>query len=294
MTSSRLTAGYPAAIALVVLATIGWSLAGVFVRVLPGLNGWQINCWRGLSMAIFLLAYLAVANGKQTLTTFRSMPATAMLAGAGFFALGSTLYVTSLTLTSTANVSAINAIAPVFVIVLSAWVTKEHPGKAAWIAAFLALAGVSIIFRGGLRSGDWLGSLVAVAVALCFAGQTLTLRRFRDLEMMPAILVGGLAVFVIAGIAGGFDVPWREIGILAVMGPVQLAIPLILFARAARQVPAATLSLIALLDTVLNPMWSWIGVGEIPAVASFVGGVVIVIAVSLSILAGRRMSAQEG
>lgn len=294
MTSSRLTAGYPAAIALVVLATTGWSLAGVFVRLLPGLNGWQINCWRGLSMAIFLLAYLVVANGKQTLTTFRSMPGIAMLAGAGFFALGSTLYVTSLTLTSTANVSAIGAIAPVFVIVLSAWVTKEHPGKAAWIAAFLAIAGVSIIFRDGLRSGDWLGSLVAIAVALCFAGQTLTLRRFRDLEMMPAILVGGLAVFVIAGIAGGFEVPWREIGILAVMGPVQLAIPLILFARAARQVPAATLSLIALLDVVLNPIWSWIGVGEIPAVASFVGGVVIVTAVSLSVLAGRRMSAQQG
>ena len=294
MTATKLTAGYSAAVALVVLATIGWSLAGVFVRLLPGLNGWQINCWRGLSMAIFVLAYLAVANGKRTLTTFRSMPAAAMLSGAGFFALGSTLYVTSLTLTSTANVSAIGAVAPVFVIVLSGWITKEHPGKAAWVAAFLALAGVSIIFRDGLRSGDWLGSLVAIAVALCFAGQTLTLRRFRDIEMMPAILVGGLAVFLIAGVAGGFEVPWREIGILAVMGPVQLAIPLIMFARAARQVPAATLSLIALLDVVFNPTWSWIGVGEIPAVASLAGGLVIVAAVSLSILAGSRASAQEG
>ncbi len=293
MTTARPTAGYSAAIALVVLATVGWSLAGVFVRVLPGLNGWQINCWRGLAMAIFLIAYLASVNGKRTFTTFRELPAVAMLAGAGFFALGSTLYVTSLTLTSTANVSSIGALAPVFVILLSGWATKEHPGKTAWLAALLALVGVTVIFGDGIQSGDWLGSLVAICVALCFAGQTLTLRRFRDYEMMPAICVGGLAVFGVAGLAGGFDVGWREIAILAVMGPVQLAIPLILFAKAARRVPAATLSLIALLDTILNPLWSWVGVGEIPALASFIGGVAIVTAVTLSILAGRRIVAQE-
>jgi drug/metabolite transporter (DMT)-like permease len=293
MTSDRSDRGYLAAAALVVLATAGWSLAGVFVRHLPGLNGWQINCWRGLSMAIFLGLYLAALHGRETARQFTGLPAVAMVTCAGFFALGSTLYVTSLTLTSTANVSTIGALAPVFVMLTSRHATGEAPGKAAWTAALLALVGVFLIFREGLESGRSLGNLIAICVALCFAGQTLVLRRFRDYEMMPAVCIGGLAVFVVAGLAGGFDASLREIAILALMGPVQLAVPLILFARGARKVAAATLSLIALLDTVLNPLWAWMGAGEIPAMASLVGGCIIVGAVALSVLGTRRV-AQQG
>jgi drug/metabolite transporter (DMT)-like permease len=75
------------------------------------------------------------------------------------------------------------------------------------------------------------------------------------------------------------------------MALLQLAIPLILFVRSAKHVPAVTLSLIALLDTVLNPLMSWIGVGEVPERAAFIGGGVIVIAVLLSIIGGRRIAA---
>ena len=35
---------YLVGILLVILATIGSSFSGLFVRVLPELNGWQINC----------------------------------------------------------------------------------------------------------------------------------------------------------------------------------------------------------------------------------------------------------
>ena len=81
---------------MVLLATVGWSLAGMFVRLVPGLNGWQINCW-------LLLIY-----GRNTPARFREIPLGAMISSAGFFALGSTMYVTALTFTSTANVSALS------------------------------------------------------------------------------------------------------------------------------------------------------------------------------------------
>jgi drug/metabolite transporter (DMT)-like permease len=275
---------------LVLLATAGWSLAGLFVRLVPELNGWQINCWRGLFLALFLLAYLIVVYGRGWIDRFRAIPPQAMIACAGFFAVGSTLYVTSLTLTSTANVSCIGAMAPLFVAVGST-LLGERPGAATWAAAFIALFGVSIIFRDGLVSGTWLGSLVAIAVALCFAGQTLVLRQYRSFDMMPAICLGGLAVFFSAAIfAGGLAVSPAKIAVLAVMGPVQLAIPLILFAKGARHVQATTLSLIALLDVVLNPSWSWIGVGEAPAASAVAGGAIIVGAVAMSILAGERLN----
>jgi len=279
---------------LVLLATVGWSLAGLFVRLLPGLNGWQINCWRGLSLSVFLFLYLIAAYGRNWQWRFRVVPTVAMIAGAGFFALGSTLYVTSLTLTSTANVACIGAMAPLFVAAASRLFLAERPHAVTWIAAFLALFGVILIFQDGLDRGNWLGSVVAIAVAVCFAGQTVTLRRWRNLDMMPAICIGGLVAFLAAGLfGGGFAVPLSHIAVLALMGLVQLAIPLILFARGARHVQAATLSLIALLDAVLNPFWSWLGVGEIPTFGALIGGSIILAAVALSVIAGKHFNFQS-
>ena len=280
---------YLLGIVLVLLATMGWSLAGMFVRFLPGLNGWQINCWRGLATSIFLMLYLVALYGRDWQHRFRSLPTAALFAGSGFFAVGSTLYVTSLTLTSTANVSCIGAMSPLFVAAMSGLLLRERPQTATWIAAILALFGVTLIFNDGLARGNWMGSAVAILVALCFAGQTVTLRRYRNFDMVPAICLGGFLAFLAAGLfGGGLSVTPSDIAIIAIMGPVQLAIPLILFARSARYVQAATLSLIALLDAVLNPFWAWLGAGEVPGLYAVIGGAVILGAVTLSILAGHR------
>ena len=280
-------------VTFVLLATFGWSLSGVFVRFVPGLSGWEINCWRGLSMSLALVGWLfAVYGARGTVEGFRVIPLPAMAACAGFFALGSTLYVTSLTLTSTANVSAIGAIAPLFAATLSPLVTGERASLTTWAAALIALAGVAVIVHDGLTTGRYLGDLLAVLVALSFAGQTLALRRYRNLELMPAMAAGGFVVFVLAALfGGGLSVRPHEIALLSIMGPVQLAIPILLYARGARSVPGVTLTIIVMLDVVLNPLWTWIGVGETPSAESLIGGAIIIGAVALSVAAaqiGRR------
>jgi drug/metabolite transporter (DMT)-like permease len=54
-----------------------------------------------------------------------------------------------------------------------------------------------------------------------------------------------------------------------------------------------TLTLVAMLDVVLNPFWSWLGVGEVPAHAAFVGGFIIVSAVVISIFGDRWLSSRR-
>ena len=49
-----------------------------------------------------------------------------------------------------------------------------------------------------------------------------------------------------------------------------------------------TLTLIAMLDAVINPMWPWIFVGEKPGEAAFLGGAIIVGAVLISVF-GRKL-----
>ena len=48
-----------------------------------------------------------------------------------------------------------------------------------------------------------------------------------------------------------------------------------------------TLTLISMLDAVINPFWPWIFVGENPGRAAFIGGSIIVGAVLISVF-GRR------
>ncbi len=116
--------------------------------------------------------------------------------------------------------------------------------------------------------------------------------------MVPAICVGGFVTFFAAGIigffaghaGGGFDVSPRNALLLAVMGPLQLAIPLIFFVKGAKSVPAVTLSLVVMLDAVINPLWPWLFIGELPGRAAFIGGVIVISAVIISIFGGRWMA----
>jgi drug/metabolite transporter, DME family len=285
------TQSYSQGIFFVLLATLGWSLSGLFVRLMPELSGWQLNCWRGFWTAVSILCYLVIAYGAQTRSVFGQVPLMALLLSAGFFALGSTLYVISLTLVSTAVISVIGATSPLFTGLLSPWMTGEKPSWAAWFAAVLALAGMAVIAWDGLGAGRVSGLLVSLLVPICFAFQTLTLRRYRAVDMTPAICVGGVIAFLGAGFSGyffqaggGFDVPLKYIGLLALMALVQLAVPLIFYAKGARSVPAVTLSLVAMLDAVLNPLWPWLVVNEVPERSAFIGGSIIILAVLLSVI----------
>ena len=67
----------------------------------------------------------------------------------------------------------------------------------------------------------------------------------------------------------------RDLALLALFGIGQLGVGLLLFTRGARLIPVAEASLIAVLESVLGPVWVWLVVGERPGVFSLAGGAVI-------------------
>jgi drug/metabolite transporter (DMT)-like permease len=186
-----------------------------------------------------------------------------------------------------ANVSCLTSSSPVFAALLAWAFLQERSSGRIWLATLLAIGGTAVIFMDGLAFGeqDLAGNAVALLTAFCFAGQTVALRRFRSVDMVPAIVVGALAVFLILGVAfGNLAISAHDLRIVLLMGAVQLALPIALYVCAARHVPAMQLSLISLLDVVFNPLWAWIGVGEVPERNALIGGTVIVGAVLLTLL----------
>jgi drug/metabolite transporter, DME family len=278
---------YLKGVAAGIAATLLWSLSGVFARHMESKDAWLLNGWRGLATAVCLGVFLAITYRGNLLGQFRKIEAKALLACAGFFAAGSTLYLTALEGAPVANVSCLTAVSPVFAALLAWLFLQERGDGRIWLATMLAIGGTAVIFMDGMALGwqNLAGNGIALATAFCFAGQTVALRRFRSVDMVPAIAVGALAVFLILGVAmGHLAISSHDLKIVLLMGAIQLAAPIALYVYAARYLRAMQLSLITLLDVVFNPLWAWIGVGEVPQRNAMLGGLVIVAAVLLTLM----------
>ena len=78
----------------------------------------------------------------------------------------------------------------------------------------------------------------------------------------------------------------HDIAVLALMGAVQLGVGCMLMTLAARDLSAAEVGLLALLETTLGPVWVWIGMGERPTDIALLGGVMVIGALALNGLFG--------
>jgi drug/metabolite transporter (DMT)-like permease len=76
----------------------------------------------------------------------------------------------------------------------------------------------------------------------------------------------------------------NQLGIVAVMGALQLGLPYFLFSKGLQSVPLLEASLIALIEPVLNPVWVALTVGEIPSTGTLSGGLMILIGLGVRYL----------
>ena len=125
------------------LATLGWSLSGLFVRSVPELDGWGINGYRAPATAVFLLIYLARATAVACRAISGRPQPQALLVVAASSRVGSTLYVYALTMGTVASVSVLGATSPFFAAVLAWLLMRERTSAVALAATVVALVGVA-------------------------------------------------------------------------------------------------------------------------------------------------------
>jgi drug/metabolite transporter (DMT)-like permease len=70
------------------------------------------------------------------------------------------------------------------------------------------------------------------------------------------------------------------------MGTVQLGIGCMLMTLATRDLAAAEVGLLALLETTLGPVWVWLGMGERPSDFALLGGLAVIGALAIDGLYG--------
>jgi drug/metabolite transporter (DMT)-like permease len=97
--------------------------------------------------------------------------------------------------------------------------------------------------------------------------------------MLPAILVGALvSACLTLPFAWPLQASLHDIALLALLGVVQLAIPCLLVVRLSRELPAAEIALLGLLEVLFGVLWAWLGAGERPPPATLAGGSLVIAA----------------
>jgi drug/metabolite transporter (DMT)-like permease len=274
---------------LVAGAALFWSSGGVIFRYIRGAEDWTIAFWRAAFMVTALVAVLAVMERGRIVAAFLRAGWRGLASGACFGVM-MTGYMLALARTSVANTMILMAAAPLFAALLGWAVLAERPRRAVWLAMAAAACGITLMVASDLGRGATLGNLIALLIAFAAAVNIVVLRGAREINMIPAIIIGGvISALASLPLADHVGANGLNLALIFLLGVVQLGLGAILYIRGARHLPAAETTLVALLESVLAPIWVWLLLDETPTAYGLAGGAVVLGAVvALTLSSARR------
>ena len=114
----------------------------------------------------------------------------------------------------------------------------------------------------------------------------------QDVDLVPAVLVGAIISSLLTlPLALPFQASMRDVGLLAILGLVQLAIPCALAVICARVLKAPEIALLALLEVIFGILLAWVGAGEAPGATVLTGGALVIGALVANELMGWKQRA---
>jgi drug/metabolite transporter (DMT)-like permease len=282
------------AVALMILCTLLWSIAGVVTRQLDAARSFEVTFWRSLFNAAALLVALLALRGAGLWADIRR-GGRALWFSAACWAVMYTNFMLAITLTAVATVLVTMAVAPL-VTALFARVFLHHrlPART-WAAIGVAGLGIAWMFgrqaMAGHDSGGapMTGALVALGVPIAAAANWTLLQhlhqrhaadpRIEEPQMLPAVLLGAsLSAAVTLPLALPFSATAHDLAWLGLLGVVQLAIPCLLVVRLSKVLAAPEISLLGLLEVIFGVLLAWVGAGEVPGADALAGGALVLAA----------------
>ena len=277
--------------AQIAIAAILFSTGGAAVKGC-GLTAWQIAGFRCAvaGAALYLLLPEARRLGRLSVWVVGAAYAGCL-----------TLYVLASKLTTAANTTFLQSTAPLYVLLLSPIVLKERLRWKDLTDLALVALGMALFFVGvdeptAIATHPELGNLLAAFTGIFWA---LVIVGLRYLQRDGGENVGPSAVVAGSILASAVALPMafplestvgKDWAVVAYLGLIQVGLAYSFLNRGLRRLPAVEVSLLLLLEPVLNPVWAWIVHGEKPGMSALAGGLLILGASLRRALAADRQS----
>jgi RarD protein len=284
---------YRKGVILVLIAGAMWSIAGLLIRLMENIDEWQILFYRSATLVITMLVYLSLKSDGGLLKGFQTAGLTACLAGL-FLGCSFALWIFAITHTTVASALFILSSSPFIAAIFGKILLGEQVSIKTWGLMSVAAAGVAVMVLEGYRAGGLDGNLYALGAAAGFAIFSVILRKGRKNDMTPAVCWAGIWSMLIGFIMVmlnshlDFIVSRHDLALCAVLGVFQIGLGTVIFTAGSKYLPAAELTLLALTEIILGPLWVWLVIDEVPTRFTLFGGAIVLAAIALQAILGRQ------
>jgi drug/metabolite transporter (DMT)-like permease len=280
------------AVVLMVAVTLMWSTAGVVTRQLDHARSFEVTFWRSFFTVASLLVILPFFQGREVFRKIRHGRSALWISGVCWSVMF-TAFMVALTLTSVANVLVTMALGPLFTALLARVVIGHRIAPRTWWAILVAGLGIAYMYGSQVSAGQLAGTLVALFVPMAGAVNWTVSQRSHahgdSVDLVPSVLVGAvISALVTLPLAMPLRASGHDVGLLALLGLVQLAIPCALSVLCARVLKAPEIALLALLEIIFGILLAWLGADEVPTRAVLAGGALVIGALVVNELLGWR------
>ena len=204
-------------------------------------------------------------------------------------AIGTTSFLTAVTLTSVSNVVAIIAAGPIFAAVLARIALHERTSGRTWRAIACTVAGITVIVGGSMSGGGVGGDLMALVAIIGFSVNLVIWRRYPDLpRTLVVAMAATMTALLTAWPADLALVDRRAFFATLLMGGLFGPVARLCMSTATRHAPAAEVSMFTPVETVTASLWVWLWFDEVPPTPTFIGGALVVAAVAYGLTGPAR------
>ncbi|MCR4435508.1 MAG: EamA family transporter [Clostridiales bacterium] len=259
------------AILLLVGTALLWSSGGVLIKLVS----WNPIAIAGMRSAISALFLLILIRKPRFTWSFPQ------IAGALSYAATVTLFVSATKMTTAANAILLQYTAPIYVAVLGVWLLKEKIKIVDSITIVFTMGGMVLFFMDNLSIGGMTGNILAVFSGISFALLFIFSRMQKDGSPIETILLGNIitAVVSIPFMFGSMPGASSWLGLI-LLGVFQLGLAYVLYSIAIKQVTALEAILTSTLEPILNPIWVFLFLGEIPGPWALTGGSIVLVSIT--------------
>ena len=290
------------AIPVVLMAGIFWSFGPYVVRNIDQAHTvpWQYLFTRGLVIFILLNLYLYLEEGLSFISNYKRIGISGIIGGIGL-AFAMITFIWSITNTSAAITLLCLASMPFITALLGFLFLKETISINVWVAIGIATVGIIIMAFGNHEKNTLMGFILGIVSAVGFSVFSVSLRWRKETPKFTTVSIAGLICFIVSLIVIinkdlSLISSSKNQALFAAHGTI-VCLGMILYAIASKNIPAAELTLLSLTEVIGGIFWvwlPWLGINEIPATNTIVGGFLIFLAIfyySLIIKTNRRFIA---
>ena len=264
---------------LVFLGAVFLSFGGLIIKSFEGANLWQILFWRQFFFSLIVALYLLFTYKKNFFKSFYISGLPGFIGGL-ILALGFVAYVFSMYTTTVANTNFIITTETIFLALFGYFFLKEKINLITFISIILGMSGVLIILGSSLSiqsSEQFLGNIVAFIMPVSFAVLVIVIRKYPNVDMVPAQFTAGIVAAIIGlFIAGQLSISFHDLFLALLAGFFQIGFGFILITVGSQTTPAAIVGVMMLTESVFGPLWAWLFINEVPPAAVVIGGSIII------------------